>query len=277
MKEGSNSEVVFNQRGKELLKDVTACFPLPVLILGGTGWGKSVLCREAARDLKIPYDSINAHMGMDMNILVGLWRPRNSNNNIEVVWEDGLLTQTIRQGGAFFFEELTRAPREIVSRLHGILDTTGRYWSLPEAGQGNIEVSKSFWFISTANPPGDGYQAQAIEKALLSRFSAQFTVDGTIADEEQIVSRKVGKDLAERVMRTVVDSRRNDDTAICTRDLVLWTELISRGFLPERAFELSVLPKYPKQKGLKEIVNAHFSTATANRQRGKQRTTRHSR
>jgi len=253
--------IAFNSFGKNIMRELKRCYPEPVLLLGSTGWGKSVICREVARVMGKDYISINAHPGMDMGMLVGMWRPHSRDGSgIEVVWEDGLLTKAIRNGAVFFFEELTRAPQEAVSRLHGVLDSANRYWSLPEAGEDNVPVHKDFWFIATANPPKAGYGAQRIEKALQSRFIAQFEIDEPMADELAVVRSILDDEpLSKKLLRVMEDARRHGDTKIPTRDLVQWAVMVKKGFKVDRAFELAVTPKFSEKKdGLRKIVYAHF-------------------
>jgi len=253
--------IAFNSFGKNIMRELRRCYPEPVLLLGSTGWGKSVICREVSRVMGKDYISINAHPGMDMGLLVGMWRPQSRDGSgIEVVWEDGLLTKAIRNGAVFFFEELTRAPQEAVSRLHGVLDSANRYWSLPEAGEDNVPVHKDFWFIATANPPRAGYGAQRIEKALQSRFIAQFEIDEPMAEELAVVQSILDDEtLALKLMRVMEDARRHGDTQVPTRDLVQWAVMVKKGFAVDRAFELAVTPKFPEKKdGLRKIVYAHF-------------------
>ena len=251
-------EPVFSQKGEELIGEMLKCHPQPVLLIGDTGWGKTIMCREATRRIKQDFFALNAHPGMEISMLIGMWRPQNNEHGIEVVWEDGLLTTAIRTGATFLFEELTRAPQEAISRLHGILDSEERYWSVPEAGIKNIPVSDKFWFIATANPHGAGYLAERLDRSLSGRFIARFPVNEPIADEEAILKRILADpDPVERIKRVAVDARMNRDTNIPTRDIVQWAKIIKRGFSLVRAFELAVSPKFEMNKGLLELVRAH--------------------
>lgn len=253
------TQAIFSQRGKEVLKDMVMCFPEPILLIGDSGWGKSIISREASEEVNEGYFSINAHPGMDMALLVGMWRPESDQGGIKVVWEDGLLTKAIRYGMTFLFEELTRAPQEAVSRLHGVLDTANRYWSLPEAGESNVPVSSKFWFIATANPAGAGYQAARLEKALANRFIATFEINEPLADEEKVLVATLDNEEAVRkILKVADDARRNKDSRITTRDIIQWAEMIKKGFEPLKAFSLTVVPKFSYQDGLKKIAYVHF-------------------
>jgi len=202
---------------------------------------------------------------MDIAVLVGMWRPHNNHNGIEVIWEDGLLTRSIREGHIFLFEELTRAPQEAVSRLHGILDTRNRYWSLPESGEQDVPVHKDFWFMATANPAGKGYASQNVERALMSRFVIQIDVNSPIADEEGVLTAILQEiklttttSIVTRMLKVATDSRKNDATRIPTRELVQWAMLQRRGFSMRQSFELGVTVKHQKNAGLTQIFNLHF-------------------
>jgi MoxR-like ATPase len=246
---------------EELLKVA----PLPVLLRGGTGWGKSVLARHLSETLERPYSGINAHPGMDMAQIVGMWRPMPTEHGVTVVWEDGVLTRAIRNGHVFLFEELTRAPQEATSRLFGLLDHGFRYWPLPEAGEDGIPVHPDFWFVATANPVGTGYQTSKLDKALESRFAAIYDVDTTMAQERTLVNKLVGNDMERRVEKFVADVRGEGHKAIAslpTRDLVLMCTLMQRGISAERSVAISVAPKHPEEaSALVTAAQLHFGVA----------------
>ena len=91
----------FNDFAVEVAERTYQMSPAPVLQIGGTGWGKTKLTRFIAQLSNLEFIGINAYPGMDVSQLIGMWRPKNSDGNIEVVWEDGLLTQAIRKGALF--------------------------------------------------------------------------------------------------------------------------------------------------------------------------------
>jgi len=253
-------EVLLSREGRLLAREMKLLYPMPVLLIGGTGWGKSVLVRHVAHELGLEYDGVNAHPGMDVGLLVGMWRPMSVNGGgVTVEWSDGVLTAAIREGRAFMMEELTRAPQEAISRVFGLLDNGFRYWNLPEAGVSEILVHEKFWFVSTANPAGKGYSTVRLDKALESRFAAIIELDRPTADEKTIVERIVGATTGERIINFVTSARRNTDTNLPTRDVVLLAELVAKGFDPKRAVALSIAPKYKEHgEGLNTLATGHF-------------------
>ncbi len=120
--------------GERIGRQIASFNPEPILILGPAGTGKSLLIRHIAQQLGIDFVAVNAHQGLDISQLVGLWRPVQTESGITIEWEDGSLTRSVKTGGLFLFEEITRAPQELLSRLFGLLDTDGRY--LAPAGGG---------------------------------------------------------------------------------------------------------------------------------------------
>ncbi len=253
---------VFSPYGKALIEEIKKLHPYPVLLLGDTGWGKSVIVREIAKQLALKFIPINGHPTMDMSMLVGLWRPVQTPNGITVEWEDGLLTTAIRNGDVFLFEELTRASGEAVSRLFGVLDSSDRFLSLPEAGQINVPIHSNFWCLATGNQAKSGYSVSKLDKALESRFEAIYTINQPLADEEVILAKYPSID-ASRFMNFVTDLRKSkDNVQFPTRDFVKVLRKVSKGFTLERALEIELHSKYEYVwEGIQELFHKHFLTA----------------
>lgn len=257
------TEYHFNEKGNEIMEEVVKLAPRPVLFAGKTGYGKSYLIRAVCEQLQRHFEAVNAYPGMDISMWVGMWRPTsNDQGGVGLVWEDGVLTRSIRNGDVFFLEELSRAPQDATARVFGLMDTSFRFWSLPEAGMGNVPVHDDFWLIATANPTSNDYYTYNLDRALQSRFAAVYNIDGPICDEQAVIEEMVDKDVAKRLMRVVTDTRKDPAAAVNTRDLVLCAELISKGFDPLTAVARAVAPKYgEKGAGIINLMKEHFRTA----------------
>ena len=258
------SPFIFTPTGEKLVQEMIACAKagLHVLLIGPSGNGKSAAAREVSRRMARAYLSINAHPGMDTGLLIGQMLPRAlPSGGITLEWMDGILTQAVRMGRTFFFEEITRAPQESVSRLFGLLDKGFSYYDLPEKGDEDIAIHPDFWMIGTANPAGQGYQTSRLDAALESRFGAIFEINEPLADEKAILHRILpaekyrmrGLAIADKLYRFALDTRRNPDdpkmqnAAVNTRDLISTAELIVAGVGdPERAIELAIISKKPQ-------------------------------
>ena len=248
----------FNNLGRQIISEMKQIYPRPILFLGHTGWGKSFIARHVARGLGVGFQQFNSHPGMDMSVLVGMWRPIPTNVGVSVTWQDGVITDAVRMGKIVLAEELTRAPQESVSRLYGLLDTSHRSWSVPEGGF-DVPVHDNFCMIATANPQGTGYYTQRLDPAMLNRFAAVFVIDEPVADEAALAVCELGIDIADRVLKFVRECRHGGKVMMPTRDLVLLMSNIKNGLPVERAVELCLSAKYPDHiDGIKEIARLHF-------------------
>ena len=241
----------FNDFAVEVAERTYQMRPSPVLQIGATGWGKTKLARFLASLADLEFVGVKAYPGMDISQLIGMWRPKNSNGNIEVAWEDGLLTQAIRKGALFALEEITRLPRKMQGRLLGVLDSENRYYSLPEAGISNIEVNEDFWLVATANPTGGGYDTSSLDRALTRRFGAIFNVNQPLCDETRKFEYELRKyydeefavNRAKSMVKWATDLRQADKVSINTGEVV---QLIhNSSFAPIKdACLWTIAPKY---------------------------------
>jgi hypothetical protein len=258
LEEGEREGEFFNNLGRQIIAEMKQVYPRPILFLGHTGWGKSFISRHVARELGVGFNQFNSHPGMDMSVLVGMWRPIPTEGGVSVVWQDGIITDSARIGKIVLAEELTRAPQEAVSRFYGLLDTSHRSWSVPEGGF-DIPVHENFCMIATANPQGAGYFTQRLDPAMLNRFAAVFIVDEPVADEAALAVSEVGADMADRILKFVRECRSGGKVMMPTRDLVLLMSNIKNGLSIERSVELCLSAKYPDHiDGIKEIARLHF-------------------
>ena len=141
----------------------------PVMCIGGTGLGKTVITDMIARKLGRGSVGFNCYSGMDIASLVGLWLPHEG----EVVWNHGIVTNAIINGLVLRIEEWTRCTPELKSKMFGIMDSKDRYWALPEAKIDKVDVHENFTIVASANPAGKGYVGTMREdKATMSRFGA---------------------------------------------------------------------------------------------------------
>jgi MoxR-like ATPase len=251
-----------NDEGQRIADEILQLYPEPVLLLGGSGLGKSVLARYLADQIGTSFVGVNADEGMRLEPIVGLWRPEATESGPNVTWTDGALTQTVREGDMFLFEEITRAPQELMSKLFGLLDSDGRSWNLIEKGGESTVVHPDFWFMCTGNPSGvAGYNTKRLDRALLDRFGAIYQIDVPLGRENEILGAYVPGHVAEGLLRWATDARSNSETYISTRNLVQAARHIKRGIDPQRAIAIGVTPKYPEslRGGLADLARLHLA------------------
>ena len=257
----------FNDYALEIAERTYEMRPYPVLQIGETGWGKTKLARFVSSIAKLNFVGVNAYPGMDISQLIGMWRPKNSNGNVEVVWEDGLLTKAIRKGNMFALEEITRLPRKMQGRLLGVLDTENRYYSLPEAGISNIEVNENFWLIATANPVGTGYDTSVLDKALMRRFGGIFNVNQPLCDEYRKFVYEISKNYneefatnrANRLIKWLADIRQIKATRVNTGEVVQLIKNSANTDIKD-ALTWTIMPKYKDGASIASNLDAHLTS-----------------
>tara|TARA_R100000458_G_C8275143_1_gene250147 strand:- start:1948 stop:2925 length:978 start_codon:yes stop_codon:yes gene_type:complete len=214
----------------------------PVMLIGGTGLGKTAMTSAVASAIGRGSTSFNCYSGMDIASLVGLWRP----NKGSIEWEHGLLTRAIIEGLVVLIEEYTRATPELKSKMFGVLDSKNRYWALPEAGIDSVPVHEGFTMVASANPAGNGYVGTMREdKASMSRFAGVIEINEPLADENKAMLNATNdKDLSDRIVRFAEILRKDPLTYISTRDMYYLATTIKSGMSAKRAVELTIAPKF---------------------------------
>jgi hypothetical protein len=256
----SGHAFALNADGQRIADEIERVYPDPVLLLGGSGLGKSMLAKHLADKVGGGFVSINAHEGMRLEPIVGTWRPQPLDQGVTVEWEDGALTSAVRDGGVFLFEEISRAPQELLSRLFGLLDSDNRSWSLIERGGDAVTVNADYWFIATGNPVGKGYATRKLDTALLNRFAAIYEINEPLAPESDILTAYAPARVVAGLIKFATDCRNNQDSYVSTRDLVQAARLIQRGFDAERAVAVAIAPKYGDlEAGVNAIAGQHLA------------------
>jgi len=262
-----NNEVYLSSYGEDILDMLSKHQPDPVLLIGDTGWGKTTLLKHYANQNNREFTGINFFPKQNVDQLVGMWRPIPTDNGITVDWQDGLLTDAIRNGKIFLGEELTRAPRDLAGRLLGILDSADRYWSLPEAGVPSVPVSDDFWFLASANPVSGDYATVTLDPALVRRFSLIVTIEQPVADEVKLLNHIASKSIqnpdgfAERLVAWAGDLRNDKSTRINTGDLVRVARAVTEKRIePVDALDQTLTYKYKNVGVMRTSFTGHFET-----------------
>lgn len=139
------------KKAYELLSDAAAVDPpLPVLITGPPGVGKSLLVRKFALDTERSVYEIFFDEIIKPQYLVGSHDPAmvlKSGYSLET-FEPGPLIRAMIDGGIFLAQEINRASPTVQNSLHEPLEE--RSYHLPRIGR--IRAKDSFALIATANP-----------------------------------------------------------------------------------------------------------------------------
>ena len=259
--------VFLSSYGEDIVSNLSKHDPDPVLLIGDTGWGKTTLLKHYAAKNDREFTGVNFFPKQSVDQLVGMWRPINGEKGISIEWQDGLLTDAIRNGKIFLGEELTRAPRDLAGRMLGILDSADRYWSLPEAGVPNVPVADGFWFLASANPTSGNYATVSLDPALARRFSYICQISEPIADELKLItalaSSKIqdADDFAKRMVAWATDLRKGTGTKINTGDLRrVGSAIVEKQIAMPDAVEQTLGFKYQDIPAMLVSMGAHFET-----------------
>lgn len=239
----SQHAIIQTEFAKKLAKDLSYAHPEPVRIEGEAGGGKSLLMRQVAhQQIDCPtginavtcpnHTTVNGFIGMEMRDLTAEMVPVEKKDGIGLEPVLGVLSREVERGGSFGFEEINRAPNEILGRLMHLMDFKFRGWDLPEIRRHDFPVHKKFWFWATNNPAGGQYATNNLDKAVAGRFMQTIKIkpEELLCDEEAVVSGILGDDaeLTKRVMHFVSDLRLSEETRIDTRRVCMFATLIMR-------------------------------------------------
>jgi MoxR-like ATPase len=96
-----------------------------VLITGHAGAGKTsaVMAYASARGYR--YYNFSCSAGTDTKALFGGWNPNPNyglNGEAQFIWQDGAVTDMVRNGGVLLIGEVTFIPERLSAELHSLLD-----------------------------------------------------------------------------------------------------------------------------------------------------------
>lgn len=168
------------KKAYELIHDATAVDPpLPVLIIGPPGVGKSLLVRKFAMDTKRRVYEIFFDEIIKPQYLIGSHDPAlvlRNGYSLET-FEPGPLVRAMVEGGIFLAQEINRASPTVQNSLHEPLEE--RSYHLPRIGR--IHAKEMFSLVATANP-AELAGVYRFTEALRDRL--RVTVELTYPDKE---------------------------------------------------------------------------------------------
>jgi len=179
--------------------------PVPLLICGGKGCGKTTTIHAYCKENNIPYERVNLNGGTTTEDLLGHFMPnkdgipvKNPDGSIKLdaagnpvipqfVWSNGLLVRMIRNGGCLVLDELNAASPEFTFCLHSLIDDERRVVLTLNDGE-TVYAHPRFWLCTTYNPDYAG--TRQINPALKDRFGVQIIMDNDLAVEEKLLWNK---------------------------------------------------------------------------------------
>lgn len=183
-----------------------------ILIMGHAGSGKtmSVLAYASARGYR--YYNVSSHIGLEPTQLFGSWIPTPDGH---FRWQDGAVTDLVRNGGVLLLNEVNFMPERVTTILFGLLDDR-REIQIMENGGEVIKAHPELLIVADMNPHYRG--TRPMNQAWVDRFhhKLNFPYDPTI--ENKLVKNKSLLEMADKLRDLMIKGKLN--TPISTRSLV---------------------------------------------------------
>jgi hypothetical protein len=169
------------------------------LLVGEAGTGKTQAGVSLAHDLGVSHAIVTFNGAITPEQLVGFQKLVINERGIqEQVWQDGILTKFVREGGILNLDEINACPNEIGFVLFPLLDKLRRL-DLLECNGEVIKAHRGFFVIGTMN---EGYAGtNELNVALASRFNQKRTLEFSESVAKKLV--KQGKILNNSMVELV--------------------------------------------------------------------------
>lgn len=152
-----------------------------ILLQGPTSAGKTSMVEYLAACTGHRFVRINNHEQTDLQEYLGRYVATADGS---LVFQEGLLTQAVRNGYWIVLDELNLASCDILESLNRLLDDN-RELFIPETGE-SLKPHKEFHLFATQNPAGSIYGGRKIlSRAFLNRFVEVHV--GEVLSEEMLV------------------------------------------------------------------------------------------
>jgi hypothetical protein len=169
------------------------------LLVGDAGVGKTQAGVSFAHDLGVPHAVVTFNGAITPEQLIGFQKLIINEKGVqEQVWQDGILTKFVREGGVLNLDEVNASPPEISFILFPLLDKLRRL-DLLECNGEVIKAHRGFFVIGTMN---DGFAGtNELNQALASRFNQKRTLEFSESVAKKLV--KQGKILNNSMVELV--------------------------------------------------------------------------
>ena len=219
---------------KELASNILMAWELneKVLCYGPTGAGKSSLVEQLCARTGRPFVRVNCTGDMDSSMIFGQLTAKEGST----IWVDGAVTEAVKYGAVFAWDEWDVTPPEISMGLQWLLEDDGKLFLKEMPGSTKdkqIVPHEHFRIVAIGNTQGQGDDTGAHagtnvqNSATLDRFGTAVYVDYLHPSVEEIM-------LTNKWPDTV--------TAKSAKELVKLANLIRQGYKASQ-FNLTVSPR----------------------------------
>ncbi|KAI1311961.1 AAA ATPase midasin [Mortierella claussenii] len=157
----------------------------PILIQGPTSAGKTSMIEYLAHRLGHRFVRINNHEHTDLQEYIGSYI---SNSDGQLVFQEGVLVEALKNGYWIVLDELNLAPSDVLEALNRLLDDN-RELVIPETGE-IVKPHPDFMLFATQNPAGLYGGRKQLSRAFRNRFLELFFDEIPESELETILSRR---------------------------------------------------------------------------------------
>ena len=183
-----------------------------LLIRGHAGSGKTMCIIAWASDRGYRYYNISSNIGLEPSHLFGMWIPTEQAGVFK--WQDGPVTDLVRNGGVLLLNEIDFMPERITTVLFGLLDDR-REIQLLENGGEVIKAHPDLVVIGDHNPNYRG--SRPMNQAWKDRFAHKWDFEYDKAIEKKLIGNATLLEVANQLREQ--HERGEIDTPISTRGL----------------------------------------------------------
>ena len=257
-----NQPINYLAQGREVeIFNQAAQNALPVLLKGPTGCGKTRFVEHMAQSLNRPLYTVACHDDLTASDLVG----RHLIGAQGTYWQDGPLTNAVREGAICYLDEVVEARKDTTVVLHPLADHR-RVLPLERTGE-LLKAHPNFMLVISYNP---GYQnlLKGLKPSTRQRFVALSFEYPKAELETAIVAQESGVEpqLAQQLVRLANDLRRlkeHDLEEAASTRLLIYTALLIKSGLPAKEACVACMAEPLTDEAetlaaLGKLIDAHF-------------------
>ena len=196
---------------KDLAANILRAWELneKVLCFGPTGAGKSSLIEQLCALTGRPFIRVNCTGDMDSSMIFGQLTAKDGSTH----WVDGAVTEAVRYGAVFAWDEWDVTPPEISMGLQWLLEDDGKLFLKEMPGSTTdkqIIPHEHFRIVAIGNTQGQGDESGAHagtnvqNSATLDRFGTAVYVDYLRPDIEEKMIKNKFKDINAKAIKELV-------------------------------------------------------------------------
>jgi len=188
-----------------------------VLIRGHAGSGKTVCVMAYASARGLRYYNVSSNVGLEPSHLFGAWTPTDQAGVFR--WQDGAVTDLVRNGGVLLLNEIDFMPERISTVLFSLLDDR-REIQLLENGGEVIKAHPDLLIVGDHNPNYRG--SRPMNQAWKDRFAHKLEFEYDHAIERKLIKNASLLEVANKLREQ--NYKGEIDTPISTRGLMAFVK-----------------------------------------------------